>query len=309
MAYTKGEWMLNEHDTLSVGTAFAMRAPDLAELYSDEPFVPLVRFGNSYTDGFSSMQPEKNWQFDLGLSRKRGLFRYGARGFYATIWDYIALNPYYIGAPLDSTHYLGRNFQAFSPDYRMDLGLPSENGDTCQTNFRTFNISLATMAGGDLFGEVEIRKGVTVFGCMSYVHGENLQPLHVTVDSDGNNVMTPVGGSEPLPGIYPFNGRLALRVFDPEKTKWGIEFSARFVHSQEEVATSLSESPSPGFSVYDLKGYYRVRENIRFSLALENLLNRDYFEPGSLVILNPSGVPTFIREPGFSAILGVDGRF
>jgi iron complex outermembrane recepter protein len=309
MAYTKADWALNEHDTLSVGTGFAMRAPDLAELYSDEPFVPLIRFGNSYTEGFSSMRPEKNWQFDLGISSKRGPFRYGARGFYATIWDYIAQIPYYIGAPLNSTHYLGRNFQDFTPEWRSDLGLQSENGDTCQTNFRTFNIGLATMSGGDLFGEVEVRKGVSVFGCMSYVHGENLRPLHVTVDSAGNNVVTPIEGTEPLPGIYPFNGRLAFRVFDPEKDRWGVEFCARFVHSQEEVAASLSELASPGFSVYDLRGYYRLRETIRLSLALENLLNRDYFEPGSLVILNPAGYPTFIREPGFTAILGIDGRF
>jgi outer membrane receptor protein involved in Fe transport len=58
-----------------------------------------------------------------------------------------------------------------------------------------------------------------------------------------------------------------------------------------------------------LCGYYRVRENLRVTLSLENLLNTYYYEPGSLVILNPSGVPTFIPEPGFSAIIGIDGKF
>jgi hypothetical protein len=52
-----------------------------------------------------------------------------------------------------------------------------------------------------------------------------------------------------------------------------------------------------------------VRENIRLSLALENLLNANYYEPGSLIIMNSSNLPTFIREPGFSAIVGIDGRF
>ena len=176
MAYAMAKLKLNDHDTLSLGSGFAMRAPDPAELYSFEPFVPICRFGNSFTDGLSSLQPEKNWQFDLGVSSQRGRVRYGARGFYATIWDYIESIPNYISAPNDSTHYLGRNFEGFSPDLRGDLGLPSENGDTCQAGYKSYNIPLATMAGGDLFGEIEIRKGLSVFGCMSYVHGENIHP-------------------------------------------------------------------------------------------------------------------------------------
>lgn len=311
MAYAMAKQKLNDHDTLSIGTGFAMRSPDLSEFYSDEPFVPICRFGNSYMDGTSSMKPEKNWQFDLGVTSQRGRVRYGARGFYATIWDYIVPTPYYIGAANTSTHYLGRNFGGFSsnPELRTDLGKQSENGDTCQADYRCYNIDLATMAGGDLFGEYEFRKGLSVFGCMSYVHGENLRPVYTTIDGAGNYVVVPHGTAEPLPGIYPFNGRIALRVSDPEKDKWGTEFTTRLVNSQEEVATSLAELPSPAFCVFDLGGYYRVRENIRVSLTLENLLNADYYEPGSLVILNSAGQPTFIREPGFSAILGVDGRF
>ncbi|MCE5266516.1 MAG: TonB-dependent receptor [Planctomycetaceae bacterium] len=309
MAYAMSKVSLNDHDTLSVGTGFAMRAPDLTELYTNEPYVPVCGFGNSYCDGYATMSPEKNWQFDLGLSSKRGPFRYGARGFYATIWDYIETIPFCIYGPDSSTHVLGRNFSGFSPSCRYDVGLQAENGDICHAEYQTYNIPLATMAGGDLFGEMTVRPGLTVFGCMSYVHGENVHPLHMIDDGSGNYSAVPNGRSEPLPGIYPFNGRISARFFDPEKDKWGIEFIARLVHSQEEVATSLSELPTPGFCVYDLKGYYRVRENLRVSLALENLLNRDYYEPGSLVYLNSAGVPTFLREPGFSAILGVEAKF
>jgi iron complex outermembrane recepter protein len=312
MAYGMAKLKLNDHDTLSAGTGFAMRSPDLGETYSNEPFVPVARLGNSYVNGLSNLAPEKDWQFDLGIASKRGPFRYGARGFYATIWDYIMPTPAYISSPADSTHYLGRNFQDFPAYWRGDLGTPALNGDTCQAGYQTLNIDLATMAGGDLFGEVEVRKGVSVFGCMSYVHGQNLRPVQffdVGYGDSRNGIVTPLGGTEPLPGMYPFNGRLSLRVFDPENDKWGTEVVARFVASQTEVATSLSELASPGFSVFDLRGYYRVRENLRVSLSLENLLNRDYYEPGSLVILNPAGIPTFIREPGMSVVLGVDGRF
>ena len=309
MAYAMAKLKLNDHDTLSLGSGFAMRAPDPAELYSFEPFVPICRFGNSFTDGLSSLQPEKNWQFDLGVTSQRGRFRYGVRGFYATIWDYIESIPNYISAPNDSTHYLGRNFEGFSPELRGDLGLPSENGDTCQAGYQSYNIPLATMAGGDLFGEIEIRKGLSVFGCMSYVHGENIHPQHVALDAAGNNIVVPNGGAEPLPGMYPFNGRISLRISDPEHDKWGTEFTSRLVNSQHEVATSLAELPSPAFAVFDLGGYYRLRKNLRISLSLENLLNTYYYEPGSLVILNQAGIPSFIPEPGFSAILGIDGKF
>jgi outer membrane receptor protein involved in Fe transport len=309
MAYTMAKLKLNDHDTLSIGTGFAMRAANPAELYSFEPFVPICRFGNSFADGLSSLQPEKNWQFDLGVTSHRGRVRYGARGFYATIWDYILPIPNYTSAPNDSTHYLGRNFEGFSPDERGDLGLPSENGDTVQAGYKSYNIPLATMAGGELFGELEIRKGLSVFGCMSYVHGEDVHPYHVALDASGNTIIVPNGGAEPLPGMYPFNGRISLRVSDPECDKWGTEFTSRLVSSQHEVATSLAELPSPAFAVFDLSGYYRLRKNLRVSLSLENLLNTYYYEPGSLVILNQAGIPAFIPEPGFSAILGLDGRF
>jgi outer membrane receptor protein involved in Fe transport len=188
------------------------------------------------------------------------------------------------------------------------LGRQSQNGDTCEADYRPYNV-LATMAGADLFGEYEIRKGFSVFGCVSYVHGENLTPYHIAIDSHGNEVFVRNGSAEPLPGIYPLNGRISIRVFEPEKKKWGTEFTARLVNSQHEVATSLAELPSAAFSVFDLSGYYHVRENLRVSLTLENLLNTNYYEPGSLVYLNSQGIPTFIREPGFSAVLGIDGKF
>ena len=310
MAYAMAKLKLTDHDTLSIGNGFAMRSPDPAELYSMEPFVPVCRFGNSFVDGLSTLKPEKNWQFDLGITSQRGRFRYGARGFYTTIWDYIESIPYYTSAPNNSTHYLGRNFSGFSSDERGDIGLPSENGDICQAGYKSYNLPLATMAGGDLFGEYEIRKGLSIFGCMSYVHGESVHPYHMVLDaSKVNSIAVPNGGAEPLPNMYPFNGRVSLRVSDPEKDKWGTEFTARLVDSQHEVANSLGELPSPAFSVFDLSGYYRVRKNLRVSLSLENLLNTYYYEPGSLVILNQNGVPCFIPEPGFTAILGIDGKF
>ncbi|MBN2577610.1 MAG: TonB-dependent receptor [Pirellulales bacterium] len=312
MAYANAKFKLDDHRILNMGTSFAMRAPNLAELYSDEPYVPLYRFGNSYVDGLSTLAPEKNWQFDLGFQCDYQWFRCGARGFYATIWDYILAVPAYTSEATATTHLLGRNFQYFPLEWRYDYGTPSENGDMVEAGYQTTNIGLATLAGADLCGEIRIRPGVALFGCMSYVHGENLRRVVFLDAGTGfskDGTFIPVSGPESLPNIYPFNGRISLRVFDPEKDRWHVEFITRLVNSQKEVAASLAEVPSSAFTVFDLRGYYRWRENLRFSLSLENLLNAYYAEPGSVAIVNPSGIPVFMPEPGFTVSLGVDGRF
>ena len=77
------------------------------------------------------------------------------------------------------------------------------------------------------------------------------------------------------------------------------------------MATSLDEiTPRPPSRHSPLRGHYRVNEHLRLNMALENLLNTSYCEPGSLAIINPQGIPAFLREPGFGRdIFGIDARF
>ena len=42
---------------------------------------------------------------------------------------------------------------------------------------------------------------------------------------------------------------------------------------------------------------------------IENLLNRAYTEPGSLAIVGPDGIPTFVQEPGITVLTGLEARF
>ena len=56
---------------------------------------------------------------------------------------------------------------------------------------------------------------------------------------------------------------------------------------QEHVAVSLGELPSPAFAVFDIHAYYKLRENIRLTLSIDNLLNTYYSEPGSIAIIGP----------------------
>jgi outer membrane receptor protein involved in Fe transport len=318
MAYLTGSYHPAEHYTLRAGTGFAMRMPDLAELYSFDPYVPFARFGNSYVDGLSLLQPEQDLQFDLGLTYETKRFAWGVRGFYAFVHDYILPVPEGImPAPpwpqVQAPHVLGRNFSDFPAQFRQDINTPNENADTCQANYQYVNLSQATLGGGDLFAQATLWDGVTLFGSMSYVNGTNCAPVQFVASPADNYApaghLVHLGGTEGLPGIYPLTGTVGVRLFESTADRWLLEFSARMVAHQEHVAGSLSEIPTPGFAVFGLRGYYRVQKNIRLTLDLENLFNKLYSEPDSLAIIGPGGIPTFLKEPGFSALVGLDARF
>lgn len=315
MAYLTSRTKLTEECTCNAGVAYAMRMPDLTELYSDDPFVPIARFGNSYISGFSELAPEKDLQIDLGFSVKKKKVSYGARGFFAMMWDYIEPAPAYIdpSAPPDlATHFLGRNFQYFPDVNRTDLGTNAMNADTNQAGYQYVNESFVTITGGDLFTEVQLSDWMSVYGDMAYLCGTNWNPVSFVgsapwVAADGTKV--PIGHSEGLPNMYPFTSTVAIRVYSPESRRWLVEFSSRIVAAQTYVAASIDELPNPGFAVFALRGRYKLNEHLRLNIAFENLFNQPYAEPDSLAIINPQGIPTFVREPGFSALLGVEARF
>jgi outer membrane receptor protein involved in Fe transport len=253
---------------------------------------------------------------DAGITSQTKTVKYGVRGFYSTIRDYITpvpvcidpTPPDFIAAP----KVMGRDFQYFPPQWRTDLGTSNENADTNQAGYIYANVDCAVLFGGDLFGEVQLSDWLTVFGNMSYVRGVNCNPV-VYVD-DGSWVVTqgqfvPIGHSEGLLGIYPYSGTVGVRMSEPETDLWGLELSARMVRRQDYVAVSLSELPTAGFATFALQAYYRLRPQIRLTLSIDNLFNRDYTEHGSLVIIGRDGNPTFVKEPGTTAVIGMDARF
>jgi len=315
MAYITNKIKLTEDRTFNAGIAYAMRMPDLAELYSDDPYVPIARLGNSYVSGNSTLSPEHDLQFDLGISVKKKQISYAVRGFYALTWNYIMPVPAYIDpsppGSIQAPKVLGRDFQAFPPEFRMDLVTGNVNADTNQAGYQYENVEMVTLTGGDLSAEVRLRDWFSVYGNMAYVCGTNWHPVQY-VDAGGfaaDGEVVPLGGTEGLPNIYPFYGMIAFRVFDPSQERWLLEFSSRMVSSQNYVATSLSELPNSGFATFAIRGYYQARKNLQLTMGIENLFNQEYSEPGSLVIINPQGIPTLIKEPGITVLLGINGRF
>jgi outer membrane receptor protein involved in Fe transport len=205
---------------------------------------------------------------------------------------------------------LGRDFRYFPPYYRRDYP-PFENDDRCQARYQYVNLDLATLFGGDLFAEAKLSDTFAVFGSMAYVCGTNQSPMafYATSWKAQEGYLIRYGGTDGLPGIYPLCGTLGCRWTAPDDDRWMVEFSSQLVAPQNHVAVVLSELPSPGFVVFNLRGYYRVRKNVRVTLDLRNLLNTDYAEPGSLFYKDLSGNIAPVKEPGFAAVLGVDARF
>ena len=315
MAYVTGKLALNDCYTLNFGTGYGMRMPELNELYSQAVYQPVARMGNSYVMGLSNLEPERNLQCDLGITYKKDRVSYGVHGFYSTIWNYIMPVPAAIdmNPPIDyqATHVLGRNFQDFPQDWRTDLP-PNQNADNAAAAYQYVNVDLVSLYGGEIFGEVKMCDGLSLYGNMGFVEGTNYQPVAFLLDSSWSapaGTKVPIGHAEGLPGIYPLHGKLAVRIFEPEKEHWGMQFVSRMSAAQDHVALSLSELPSQGFIAFDVNGYYQLSKQFRLSMSINNLFNVYYSEPGSIFIIGPNGRPVAMPEPGISVGLGLEARF
>ena len=231
------------------------------------------------------------------------------------IWDYIEPAPAFIdpaAPPGSASHFLGRNFQDFPAMWRSDLGTASENADTDQAGYQYVNERLRHPGG-----RRPVRRDPTLRLALS-LRQFGLCPRHELASGglrvrphlhrlQGNHgADRPAGGAAEHLSLYQ---HVAVRVFEPASRRWLVEFSARLVAAQDYVATSIDEISTPGYVTFALRGHYRVNDHLRLSVSLENLLNRSYIEPGSLAIVNAQGVPAFVREPGFTALLGMEARF
>ena len=136
----------------------------------------------------------------------------------------------------------------------------------------------AMIAGAELSGQIELSPAWTLAGQASYIDGRNIDRR------------------EALPSIFPLNGRVSLLWHDAVQDAYGVEFIAWFVDNQDRVATTLFESPTPGFTKLDLRGYWQATESCRFTAGLENLGDRNYLE--HLSVHNPQ-----VFEPGINFYL------
>ncbi|MDA1053336.1 MAG: TonB-dependent receptor [Planctomycetota bacterium] len=101
------------------------------------------------------------------------------------------------------------------------------------------------------------------------------------VPYDPNAPRSGAVGDEYLPGIVPLQARAGLRWHEPVADPgWGVELEARIVANQNRVATSLYEIATPGFTIWNLRGFWRPRNHNNFTIiaGVENFGNKYYRE-------------------------------
>ena len=278
----------------SLSFGFAQRAPTLTELYAAEPYLLLLQNGLNIVTGDPRLKKESVIQCDAAIEKRADTYRWGARAFHSWALDYITLE---------------------------NTGVVTDfNGNVNQVDLRYVNTELATFTGIELFGELMPQSCISPFLNLKYVDGRDrtrngdFATRSATGFNDSQRIaglprgsFSGVGGanSEPLPGISPFEANLGLRITDPSaKRQWNLDFNARIVDNQDRVATSLLESPTPGFTVYDVRGNFRPQRfpNMLLVAGVENLTDKTYQE--HLDFRPQVGVP--VLQAGFNFYVGTD---
>ncbi len=179
----------------------------------------------------------------------------------------------------DDVRFQVSGFASIVHDYITFASFPFPYATAFPTILHYVNTN-ATLAGGEASGEVDLSENWSPFFNLSYVDGRD-QSRH-----------------EPLPSIYPFQSRMGVRWHDPSRKQYGVELSARMVAAQKHVSTRLLEPRTPGFTTFDLRGYWQFNKHLKLNGGVENLTNLNYLEP--LSVHDPA-----VFEPGTNFFLGM----
>ena len=286
LIFTSFEAKLDDGWGAGFKVGYGERAPNLTERYVVESFMDLIQNGLNTVTGDPTLEKERSFQFDAGVSRQVGDFRWEANFFHAWIQDYIT-------------------FEAMS----SATGPP--DGQIEQLNLKYVNTQLATIWGWEAIAEYKWNPLLTPFATLKYVQGEDLtrDGTFATHQAEGGLPSYRVAGlprgyfgndgatlsnEEPLPGILPLESRLGLRWEESQSpVRWGLEVYTRIVDDQERVAASLLESATPGFTTWNLSGFLRPSERLTIVGGVENFTNKQYQEHLDYRSRNPLALSTF----------------
>lgn len=247
-AFVTAEYALDPNWTAVGGLGYAMSPPTLTELYAGAPFLAILQQGFTKVLGNPNLSAQRLWQVDLGLNADYDRLHGGVRGFHAWIGDYITFETW-------------GNFPGLSDPSLL---------------VQFINTDLATLAGGEAYGACDWNDWLTAFGTLSYVEGrDQTRGIRGAFDTP----FFSYAPQEPLPGIAPLESRVGLRLHSPDENQpWAVEFAARIVDNQDRVASSLFEQESPGFTTYDVRGYWQATDRLLLIAGVENLTDKQYRE-------------------------------
>jgi outer membrane receptor protein involved in Fe transport len=292
-AYLSGNYELSPNWNLVTAFGHGERPPSLTEFYVAQSFLFLLQNGLNTATGDPRLHPERLWQIDLGLKCNYDRFRAGVNGYHAWIHDYITFE-----------------------NIGVVRGPPF--GQVEQVNLKYVNTDRVTFVGFELYGEYDWSSRLTPFVTLKHVEGQDhtrdgdfaTQPAtpgspSVRVPGLPRGSFSGIAGpsSEPLPSILPLESRLGIRLHPScRQPPWSVELSARVVADQYRVAASLLETPTPGFTVWDLRGYWRVRDGLLLVAGVENFTDNNYRE--HLDYRSASGIQVF--QPGVNFYFGTE---
>jgi outer membrane receptor protein involved in Fe transport len=229
----------------------------------------LLQNGLNTVTGDPRLKKERLWQVDVGLRYDNGRARSGLSGFHAWVNDYITFE-------------------------NMDIVTAPPQGAIEQESLKYVNTDLATLAGFEYFAEYDIYPWLMTFSTLSYVEGRDhtrngdfatrpATPLLPSVRVPGlpRGFFSTIPGSEeePLPMMRPLESRVGLRLHQPlERPLWSVELSVRIADRQDRVATSLLESETAGFAVWDIRSYWQVTDGLGLVAGVENFTDKNYRE-------------------------------
>jgi outer membrane receptor protein involved in Fe transport len=259
--FITGEYKITPQWTVSAGYGYAERAPTLTELYSGGAFLGLIQNGFNSIYGSPTLRKEEIHQMNIGVNGKYEDIRVGGNAFYAFMPNYITYD----------------NLGPFT------VVIPGIGTGTTPINRLQFiNTPLATMYGFEAYGEYDVLTWLTPFATLSFVEGWD--------QSNGTA----------LPGIPPLDSRAGLRFHQPGTSpRWGVEYYARMVASQELYAAALGEQRTGGFVVHNIRAYWQPKDNLRFTAGVENIGNLQYQE--ALDLRTGNGV----YQPGLNFNFGM----
>jgi hemoglobin/transferrin/lactoferrin receptor protein len=236
----------------------------------------------------TTLRPERGREFDFGVKVQRAKWNVSANYFRNDLKDFIgntAAGPYII--PIDSALGLGP----------ISLEFPFHGVLYVQR----VNTARARIQGVETQYEVNLALDqglISAFGSTGWMKGTNLTPDEITLrllSRFYNRSDTPVelSGSStdaPLSSITPLRTINGVR-FDSLSRRWFAEYELRYqgqVKRADPLDLSAPVSTEFGtfrslssFAVQSLRGGYTVRgekHKLMFTVGLENLTNRLYFE-------------------------------
>lgn len=290
-AYLSAELDLGHGWKFNSGAAHAQRPPTLTELYAAETFMFLLQNGQNTVTGDPLLKPEQLWELDLGFRYEGDRTRAEIRGFHKWVSDYITFE-------------------------NMGVVRTPPNNQVEQVQLKFVNTDLATLAGGEALWEFDKEPWMTFFSTLQFVEGRDRtrngsfatqQATSIAGSSRvpglarGELSGVQASGTEPLPGILPFETTIGVRLHEPGlKPRWNVEVSNRIVDGQDNVARSLLETPTSGFNTWDLRAYCQLTDQILVYGGVENFTNQLYRE--HLDFRSQNGIAVF--RPGSNFYIG-----